>query len=228
MLFLSILLAGVLGCQNLGTTENLEKPIDPMEGISGETSPSEESYESKYYRAKRLYYDGINGDSKAFSTCEELIAELRSERPGNLRVLAYSGGIELFQAATTLMFWKKGSLAKSGLAKLDQAVTEAPEDPEIRFLRGACTFHIPSWFGRKEQSHKDLKAVAAGAESFVRNGQLDPRLAAAALFHQGLIFEDEDRDEEASKSYRRAVAIDPASPAGKDARKKLGDDLGSS
>lgn len=188
------------------------------------SDPSEQAEaESSLQRAKRLYFEGVAGDGASAREAREILIELEKSSPEDPQVVGYSGSALLFQSATTLLVWRKGKLAKQGLERLDRAVDLASEDPELRFLRGISTFHLPGWFGRREQSEADLRFVALKAEDYVREGRLDVSLAAAALFHDGLFSEKRGDREEALTAWQRAVALGPQSPAGLDAAERLRD-----
>lgn len=172
-------------------------------------------------QARQLYYQGLSGDKEAVRQSDQLFTELYHQSPTQPLLQAYYGSLRLLEAGRTWALWKKNALSKEGLTLMDKAVEAAPKDLEIRFLRAATTYHLPSFFGRKQQSESDFAFLAPVAPAAARNGTLDPKLAAAALFYHGQFCAEHDRKEEARQAWRTAVGIAPDSVAGKDASERL-------
>ena len=168
--------------------------------------------------ARRLFYAAVDGDARALRQCAEA---LRGRGGDPVKVLAYRGGCRMLEAARAPLPWDQGRLAREGLNMLDDAVKRAPDDPEVRFLRGMTSYHLPQFFGRREVAAADLAAVARDAEAAVRSGRVDVAIGAAALFHYGDLL-DRRRDRPAAHdAWRRAAALGPGTPAGRAADRKL-------
>lgn len=174
-----------------------------------------------YSKARTLYYEVIDGNKDAHDRASELFKKLRDARGGDPKVLAYSGSLELLEASRAFAPWKKGKLAKAGLELLDDAVKRAPEDLEVRFVRAASTFTLPGMFHRREQSEADFTWLAPRVEAAAAAGALDPRLAAAALVHHGLIRERSGDKPGARTAWEIAARVGKGTPAGADAAKRL-------
>lgn len=175
----------------------------------------------KFELAKATHYLSIAGDSDAGERAEVLLLELTEAQPDDPVVTAYYGSARLMKAARTWVVWKKGELAKEGITLMNEAVEAAPKNPEIRFLRGASTYHLPGWFGLTQQAEGDFAILVETAEDDAEAGRLDPELAAAAFFHQALILEDAGKDQEAIEAWKMAAELAPHSRAGQDAEKEL-------
>ncbi len=171
--------------------------------------------------AKQLYFEALEGNSAALDKSVEILTSLAARDGGNPTVTAYLGSARLLESARTLAVWKKGKLAKEGLEMLDRAVEAAPKDLEIRFLRAATCYRLPGWFKRGSQSEKDFAFLAPRAEAAAKTGELDARLAAAAVYFWGEIRERNDDVNGAKEAWGKAVKIAPESRAGVDAAKKL-------
>ena len=167
--------------------------------------------------ARQFYLRAVEGDSGALKQAVALLATLREERPHDPLVAAYFGSSRLLESDQTLAPWKKGKLAKEGLTHLDAAVHQAPDHAEIRFLRAASTFHLPGWFGRREECEADLRMlVSPGARQ-----SLQPRYAAAALYYRGVLLEKAGDREGARSAWAQAARLSPDTRAGRDAAEKL-------
>ncbi len=173
--------------------------------------------------ARRAYFADLEGERGADDRARQQFAALAAERPNEPVVDAYLGSLDLLESARTFAVWRKHTLAADGLEKLDAAVNRAPDNLEARFVRALTTWHLPFFFHRKEQAEQDLGFIGPRAEQAARQGSLPAPLAAAALDYWGQVLAGGDeRAGEARKAFEAAVRVDPGSPGGEDARKRLG------
>jgi hypothetical protein len=171
--------------------------------------------------AKARYYAAVEGQTSALREARDLFDKLRSSFPSDPLILAYSGSIQLLESARTMALWRKGKLAKEGLRLLDEAVARSPQDPEIRFIRAASTFHLPGFFRREEQSKADFAWLAPQVPEAVARGRLERRLGAAALYHHGLVLDRSGNGPAARDAWRETIRIGQDTRAAADARKRL-------
>ncbi len=176
---------------------------------------------SRLAQARQQYFAGLQGDRAAATQARDHFAALSRDFPVDPVVQAYSGSLELLDAAHTWAIWDKRRLANEGLAKMDQAVNRAPDNLEARFIRGASDWHLPFFFKRHAQAADDFAFVAPRAEAAVAKGTLSPELAAAALDYYGQVLIDRSDNDGAKQAFEAAVRIDGASPGGRDASKRL-------
>jgi hypothetical protein len=101
------------------------------------------SFEQRMNEARRQYFADLQGDHAAAERAHAGFAALARDFPGDPVVDAYSGSLELLDAARTWAVWNKRKLASEGLAKMDQAVSRSPGNLEARFIRAASTWHLP-------------------------------------------------------------------------------------
>lgn len=168
--------------------------------------------------AKRLYFEAVEGNSESLERATELLRDGYERDPNNAVIEAYFGSSLLLQSAKILAVWRKGKLAKEGLEHLDAAVARAPQQPEIRFIRAASTYHLPRWFGRRKECEQDFAMLAK--PEYRR--ELDARLAAAVMYFHGMIEQRAGNKESARTSWREAIRLAPESRAGRDAAAHLG------
>src|ERR1700691_931718 len=93
------------------------------------------SFEQCLAEARKQYFADLQGNRAAADKARASFASLSRDYPGDPVVDAYSGSLELLDAARTWAIWDKRRLANEGLKKMDQAVTRAPGDMEARFIR---------------------------------------------------------------------------------------------
>jgi 15-cis-phytoene synthase len=74
-------------------------------------------------------------------------------------LLAYEGGFAMLEAKHGIWPWARLRSVRAGLARLDVAVTAAPDNLEVRYLRLVNTLYLPGVFGRGDSAREDLHAV---------------------------------------------------------------------
>lgn len=172
-------------------------------------------------QAKDFYYQGVYGDKDAGGKSDKLFTELRKQLSNDPLVTAYYGSLRLLEAQHTWALWKKNSLSKQGVQLMDSAVSAAPNDLEVRFVRAATDRSLPSFFGRRQQAQSDLGFIVSHAEQAVRQGSFEPRLAAASFFYYGELCQEQSKPEDAREAWKTAVRLAPDSHAGRAAASKL-------
>jgi hypothetical protein len=167
-----------------------------------------------------LFYQAVAGDREALTRATAFFEQAQREDPSQPSVRAYLGASQLLNAAAATWPWEKGRLAKEGLVLLDQAVAAAPEDLEVRFIRGMTSYRLPRFMKRREVAAADLDMVASQAVAAAEEGTLAPALATASLYHHGLILEEENPIA-AVAAWKKAAALDPDTPGGQAASLRL-------
>lgn len=173
------------------------------------------------HQAKNLYYQGIYGDKAASEKSDRFFTELHKQLPNDPLVTVYYGSLRLLEAQHTWALWKKNSLSKQGVQLMDNAVSAAPNDFEIRFVRAATDFNLPSFFKRKQQAQSDFDFIVQRAEEAARQGSFEPRLAAASFVYYGDLCKEQSRLKEAADAWKTAIRIAPDSHAGRAAADRL-------
>jgi hypothetical protein len=180
-----------------------------------------DSFEHRLAEGRTQYFAYLQGNRAAAARARATFTTLSHDYPGNAVVDAYSGSLELLDAAHTWAIWDKRRLANEGLARMDQAVNRAPGDLEARFIRAASAWHLPFFYRRHEQAASDFTFIAPRAEAAVAKGILPAELAAAALDYYGQVLMDRSDSHGAKQAFEAAVRVDGASPGGRDALKRL-------
>jgi len=128
-------------------------------------------------------------DEGSFAKAREVLREYVRMRPGEAgayRLLALTvGGLasEGYDAQIHEDTNYRSGLAFEVMRWLDKAVEAAPEDLELRMMRGMVGVQMPFFLGKREQSEADLEMVA-------QSGAPDS-LKSQALFYLGLAKEQE-------------------------------------
>ena len=208
-----VLLSGSIGCA--GKAANTRSYADLK------IASTQASFKQQLSEAKDLFYLAVTGDQQALPDAQKILQELGGGDSPDSEVVAYTGAADLLQANRSDSVWEKMRLAREGLDLQDKAVKDAPDNLEVRFLRGVTDFQLPDFLGRHDIGVQDLAAVAKVAEDAVRSGRLDKRGAAAALVYHGKALEAKYKIPEAVAAWQAAVRISPDSPGGIDAAKHL-------
>ncbi len=185
-------------------------------------SSGRQHYESRLKVAREAYFKVItSNDQAADGEAHRALGELEREYPGDPVAKAYHGSLELLDAAHSWAVWNLHKQAEEGLTLLDEAVAQAPEEPEARFIRAATSWHLPGFYHRRAQCEADFAILAGRAERDARDGKLPPELAAAAYNYWGQILVERKDYSGAKTAFETAMRIAPQSPAGVDAGKRL-------
>ena len=171
-------------------------------------------------QARNLYYLGIYGDKASGEQADDLLGKLHQQFPDDAVVTVYFGSTRLIEAEHTWALWRKNSLSKQGIQLMDSAVAAAPQNLEVRFVRGATERELPGFFGRKRQAQDDLKTIVTAPEP-VRRAWLEPKLIAASFYYYGLDCESAGTKREALEAWRTSVRVAPDSHSGRLAAEKL-------
>jgi len=216
-LFLAFLPLGcVIGCATNGGNSSSMATMAALRIAS--TQPS---FRHELAKAKDLFYLAVSGERQALPDAQKILQELGGGDSPDAEVVAYTGAADLLEANRSDSVWDKVRLAQEGLDLQDKSVRDAPDNLEVRFLRGVTDYQLPRFLNRHDIGTEDLAAVAHVAESAARAGRLDKRAAAAALVYHGKALEEEYKIPEAVDAWHAAVRISPDSPGGIDAAKHL-------
>lgn len=185
-------------------------------------NPDRQHYSDRLSVARTAYFKVItSNDHAADSQAHQALATLEHEYPGDPVAKAYHGSLQLLDAAHNWQIWNLHKQASDGLNLLDEAVTQAPDEPEARFIRAATSWHLPGFYHRKAQCERDFSLLASRAEQDVRQGKLPPELAAAAYNYWGQILVGRSDRDGAKQAFGTAIRIAPQSPGGQDAGRRL-------
>lgn len=180
-------------------------------------------YASRLSTARAAYFRVITDkDESADKLAHAALADLERAYPGDPVAKAYHGSLQLLDAAHNWAIWNLHKQASEGLALLDAAVAEAPDEPEARFIRAATSWHLPGFYHRKAQCEADFELLAGRAEEDARRGKLPLELAAATYNYWGQILVGRNDRNGARAAFSVAVRIAPQSPGGLDAARRLG------
>jgi len=179
------------------------------------------AFKTQLTQAKDLFYRAVAGDADVLAPARQILESLGGGDSPDMQVVVYTGAVSLLQARQASLPWEKVGLARAGLDMEDRAVAGAPDDLEVRFLRGVTNYELPEFIGRHATGVSDLATVAKVAEQAAREKRLDSRAAAAALDYDARSLEAHYKLEGALVEWQAAVRVNADSPGGRDAVKHL-------
>lgn len=147
------------------------------------------------------------GDKSALEDCKEIFRELVQQKPDDPIVLAYLGNILTWCGNLESAVHKKLKLTKQGIETIDRAITLAPNNPAVRWVRAMNGYHLPSFFGRLEISRLDFEYIMSHPD-FQRWSK---EQQAMIYYRAGLTYKKDDDLERASQYFDLAMTIAPES-----------------
>jgi len=151
---------------------------------------------------------------------DKALSRLLVLEPRNAAAMVYLGSLKT-QLANASQDNPTAALEylQEGFTLMDKAVLAAPENAEIRFLRGFNSTQIPDMFGRLAVALEDFQAldglIAKNASCLPKDQQ------GMAYFYMGETLLKTGERAAAEKAFRRVVEIDPKSPFAENALKRL-------
>lgn len=204
--FRFLLLVAIAGCQS--STPKSQGPTLTDE-------PALASRDQTLLDAKRLFYEAVDGGGGALSEATRLLESLGGAESADPVVVGYIGSCRLLASSKAFLPWEMGRLAKEGLKLQDRAVAAAPDNLDLRALRGLSNSKLPGFFNREATGAGDLAIVASALAKSPEQPRLEPRVAAAALYHHGLFRKRSGDADAAQSAWRLAVSIAPDAPGGR-------------
>lgn len=161
--------------------------------------------------ARRFYVHAAAGDAAALREATRLLERLVEEGAVGARAWAYLGSSRLLEAAAAAAPLRKLELSRAGGMWLERAVAVAPEDVEVRVVRGLSLVHLPAFFHKRKLGQADLLWAYARLE---QAEDVPAELRAAVCWQVGLLYERQRQVEAARDAWARAVQWAPQSRAG--------------
>ena len=87
----------------------------------------------------------------------ERIARVEPKYAGRAQV--YIGVLVALKGKYTFLPHAKLKWAKRGLAIMDSGLKKNPDDIEALFIHGATCYHLPFFFKRRDDAHRDFKEI---------------------------------------------------------------------
>ncbi|HKC86390.1 MAG TPA: hypothetical protein VKG02_10475, partial [Blastocatellia bacterium] len=174
----------------------------------------------------RGYYAlALGYDTAAIADAEKLFDQILAAEPDNATALVYHGSLLGLKLGFRLVPPDRSLAAlRQSNADLDRAVALAPDDLEVRGIRGYTSLYTPSFVGRDRIAVEDFSHIIQllerqpGAEL----QRAEWRLALGDAYHKA------GEDDKARQSWRRVMELSPGASAAIAAESKLREVAGQS
>jgi hypothetical protein len=109
---------------------------------------------------RKIYYQAVEDEGK-IDVLSELIKEKFSQNPGTYPpvILAYYGSLDALRAKHAFWPFSKMSYLSSSMNILKKAISEDPNNLEIRFIRFSILDHVPGFLGYGDELNSDLQVI---------------------------------------------------------------------
>ncbi|HEV2666229.1 MAG TPA: histidine kinase, partial [Blastocatellia bacterium] len=168
--------------------------------------------------ARGYYSLAMEQDVAAITEAEKLFDRILADEPQNATALAYHGallGIKLGYGLTP--HDQMYAVMRESTANLDRAVALAPDDIEIRGIRGYVSYFTPSYLSRDQFAVEDFAHIIRLLErqSNTERRRAELHLTLGDAYHKG------GDDENARVSWLRAIELSPGASAAIAAESRL-------
>lgn len=125
--------------------------------LRGSAGINEESWEGLFAQARDLHQRGVDGDQEAVKEAHRILKKLRNSVSDNPLVEAYFGSALSLLARDEIDPMERMEKANKGMKALDRAVAKAPDEVQIRIMRGYVCFRLPEFiFHRTRTAVEDF------------------------------------------------------------------------
>lgn len=162
----------------------------------------------------RIYYgkgaEGDKGAVKKSADCLEKLIELTPEHAG---ARYWYGSALILKGRDALFPLSKINFVKKGIAELDEAVSLAPEDINIRIGRAWNGLALPDMFGRMETVIGDYEYLKRIEKE--KPGSLNAKTYLSVLFNLGRAYARMENNEKSMENLNMVIRIAPDSDLSK-------------
>ena len=200
--------------------QSRERQRDYVEYLKKQAAADPDNRRLRLDLGRGYYALALGYDTAAIAEAEKLFDQILAAEPDNATVLAYRGSLLGLKLGFRLVPPDRSlSALRQSNADLDRAVALAPDDLEVRSIRGYSSYYTPSFLGRDRFAVEDFSHIIRllerqqGAE--VQRAEF--HLALGDAYHKA------GEDDKARQSWRRALELSPGATAAIAAESKLRD-----
>ncbi len=154
-----------------------------------------------------LHDRGVEGSEDAVDRAIEALEKRLEQDPDLALARAYLGSAYTLKARDVAL-WRKRGWVEKGIATLDEAVDDAPEDTDVRLVRAINAYNLPRMAGRYDLAGEDFDFLLRSLEA---DDPVDPAFERAVCFHAGAFALKQDKTAEAIGLLERARDVEGSS-----------------
>ena len=164
----------------------------------------------------------VNGDSKETKALTTDLEKWTQEQPTNFLLQAYLGSVYTLDSRDAWIGPGKLAYLKKGGQWLDAAVSSAPDNPAVRFVRAIDYFELPAIFGKRQTARDDFQILLKQVDGEVKTPYvLNLETQQAIYLYAGRSSYQLSQYLQAKEAWVRGYKLAPASDLGK----QIGDEL---
>ncbi len=198
--------------------QSRERQRDYVEYLKKQVAADPNNRRLRLDLGRGYYALALGYDATAIEEAEKLFDQILDAEPENATALVYRGSLLGLKLGFRLVPLDRSLAAlQQSNADMDRAVALAPDDMEVRSVRGYSSFYTPSFVGRDQIAVEDFSHII----------QLLERQPGAEIqraeFHLALgdAYHKTGEDDKARQNWRRVMGLAPGASAAITAESKL-------
>ena len=157
----------------------------------------------------------VAGDAEATKKLAADLEKWTAQQPDNHLLQAYLGSVYTLCSRDAWPGPGKLTYLRNGGRLLDAAVLADPLNPAVRFIRAIDYYELPAIFGKRQVARDDFRILLAEVNGETKSPYaLNTETTQAIYYYAGLSLKQQWLPARAADSWRRGLALDPASPLG--------------
>ena len=201
----------------LATTSALAEPA------SAPAKPKVDPFSDPLIKSVQARHDkSVAGDKKETQALTTDLEKWTKEQPNNHLLQAYLGSVYTLDSRDAWIGPGKLAYLKKGGQWLDAAVSSAPDNPAVRFVRAIDYFELPAIFGKRQTARDDFQILLKQVDGEVKTPYvLNLETQQAIYLYAGRSSYQLSQYPQAKEAWVRGYKLAPASDLGK----QIGDEL---
>jgi hypothetical protein len=164
----------------------------------------------------------VAGDTKETKALTADLEKWVEDQPTNFLLQAYLGSVYTLDSRDAWPGPGKLAYLKNGGKLLDAAVTAAPDNPAVRFVRAIDYYELPTLFGKRPTARADFAILLKQIDGETPTVYvLSIETQQAIYYYAGLSLQQMAQPADARRVWIKGYALDPKS----DLAKKIGTEL---
>ncbi len=166
-------------------------------------------------KVQARHQKAVDGDTKETKDLTADLEKWTKEQPTNYLLEAYLGSAYTLCSRDAWPGPGKLEFLKNGGKLMDAAVTSAPENPAVRFIRAINYYSLPAIFGKRQTARDDFQILVKQVDGVTKTVYvLNLETRQAIFLYAGLSYYDLDQNKEAKDVWEQGLKLDPASKLG--------------
>ena len=195
----------------------------PATNAGSTTEPQTDPFDDPLIKQIQARHDkAVKGDTKETKALTTDLEKLTQDQPTNFLLQAYLGSVYTLDSRDAWPGPGKLTYLKKGGQWLDGAVTSAPDNPAVRFIRAIDYFELPAIFGKRQVARDDFAILLKQIDGETKTPyKLNVETQQAIYYYAGLSFQQLSQDAQAKDAWMRGYKLNGKSDLGM----KIGDEL---